>query len=81
MLPFCEDLLLTYSEDIIYVVNPRTIAITSVVTDVRRITDVACTKDEIFILEGDRNIIRIAYFPDTIAFKGKVLLLIIIIRL
>nr|XP_050851053.1 WD repeat-containing protein CG11141 isoform X1 [Vespula vulgaris] len=71
MLPFSEDLLLTYSDNIIYVVNPRTIAITSVVTDVRRVTDVACTKDEIFILEGDRNIIRIAYFPDTSAFKDS----------
>ncbi|CAK9804582.1 WD repeat-containing protein CG11141 [Anthophora quadrimaculata] len=65
ILPFCDDLLVTYSDDIIYVVNPQTIAITSIVTDLRRITDVACTKDEIFVLEGERNIIRIAYYPDS----------------
>ena len=36
----------------------------SVVTDLRHVTDVACTKDEIFVLEGERNIIRIAYHPE-----------------
>lgn len=65
ILPFCDDLLVTYSDDIIYVVNPQTIAITSIITDLRRVTDVACTKDEIFILEGERNIIRVAYYPET----------------
>ncbi|KOC59375.1 WD repeat-containing protein [Habropoda laboriosa] len=65
ILPFCDDLLVTYSDDIIYVVNPQTIAITSIVTDLRRITDVACTKDEIFVLEGERNIIRIASYPES----------------
>lgn len=33
-------------------------------TDLRRITDVTCTKDEIFILEGERNILRIAHYPE-----------------
>ncbi|XP_015594722.1 WD repeat-containing protein CG11141 [Cephus cinctus] len=65
VLPFCDDLLVTYNDEMIYVVNPATIAITSAVTDLRRITNVACTKDEIFILEGDRNIIRLAYYPET----------------
>ncbi|XP_076760006.1 uncharacterized protein LOC143428770 isoform X2 [Xylocopa sonorina] len=72
ILPFCDDLLVTYSDDIIYVVNPQTIAITSIVTDLRRVTDVACTKDEIFILEGERNIIRIAYYPETNMFSSEV---------
>lgn len=72
ILPFCDDLLVTYSDDIIYVVNPQTIAITSIVTDLRRVTDVACTKDEIFILEGERNIIRIAYYPETNIFSSEV---------
>lgn len=64
VLPFCDDLLVTYCDDVIYVVNPNTIAITSVVTDLRRVTDVTCTKDEIFILEGERNILRIAHYPE-----------------
>ena len=72
ILPFCDDLLVTYSDDIIYVVNPQTIAITSIVTDLRRVTDVACTKDEIFVLEGERNIIRIAYYPETDMFLPEI---------
>lgn len=71
ILAFCDDLLITYSDDIIYVVNPQTIAITSVVTDLRRVTDVACTKDEIFVLEGERNIIRIAYCPESNIFSSE----------
>ncbi|XP_015432211.1 PREDICTED: uncharacterized protein LOC107188428 [Dufourea novaeangliae] len=71
ILPFCDDLLITYSDDIIYVVNPQTIAITSIVTDLRRVTDVACTKDEIFVLEGERNIMRIAYYPETNMFSAE----------
>ncbi|XP_076675567.1 uncharacterized protein LOC143372851 isoform X2 [Andrena cerasifolii] len=72
ILPFCDDLLVTYSDDIIYVVNPQTIAITSIITDLRRVTDVACTKDEIFVLEGERNIIRIAYYPETDMFLPEI---------
>lgn len=64
VLPFCDDLLVTYCDDVVYVVNPNTIAITSIVNDLRHVTDVACTKDEIFILEGERNILRIAYYPE-----------------
>ncbi|XP_011139207.1 WD repeat-containing protein CG11141 [Harpegnathos saltator] len=70
-LPFCDDLLVTYSDDVIYVVNPSTIAITSVVTDLRRVTDVTCTKDEIFILEGERNILRIAHYPEDNTFTSE----------
>ncbi|KAG7198659.1 hypothetical protein KM043_006016 [Ampulex compressa] len=71
VLPFCDDLLVTYSDDIIYVVNPQTIAITSIITDLRRVTSVACTKDEIFVLEGERNILRIAYYPETNTFSSE----------
>lgn len=66
LLQFNEDYLITYNSDIIYIVNPHNITVTAV-TDVRRVTDVACTKEEIFIVEGDRNIIRISYYPDTTA--------------
>ncbi|KAI4502558.1 hypothetical protein M0802_002470 [Mischocyttarus mexicanus] len=66
LLQFNEDYLITYNNDIIYIVNPQNITVTTV-TDVRRVTHVACTKEEIFIVEGDRNIIRISYYPDTTA--------------
>ncbi|XP_019888687.1 WD repeat-containing protein CG11141 isoform X2 [Ooceraea biroi] len=68
VLPFCDDLLVTYCDDVVYVVNPNTIAITSIVNDLRHVTDVSCTKDEIFILEGERNILRIAYYPENNTF-------------
>ncbi|KAM0729678.1 WD repeat-containing protein [Formica fusca] len=71
VLPFCDDLLVTYCDDVVYVVNPNTIAITSIVNDLRRVTDVACTKDEIFILEGERNILRIAYYPENNITSGE----------
>ncbi|XP_011646334.1 WD repeat-containing protein CG11141 [Pogonomyrmex barbatus] len=71
VLPFCDDLLVTYCDDVVYVVNPNTIAITSIVNDLRRVTDVACTKDEIFILEGERNILRIAYYPENNIFTEE----------
>ncbi|XP_057323159.1 WD repeat-containing protein CG11141 [Microplitis mediator] len=69
VLPFCDDLFVTYSEDYIHVINPVTITITSVVSDLRKITDVACTRDEIFVLEGERNILRIAYHPESCNIK------------
>ncbi|KAG5341201.1 Y1411 protein, partial [Acromyrmex charruanus] len=71
VLPFCDDLLITYCDDVVYVVNPNTIAITSIVNDLRHVTDVACTKDEIFILEGERNILRIAYYPENDIFTEE----------
>ena len=69
-MPCYEDLLVTYRNDIIYVVNPTIITITSIVNDLRRCSlcmyaDVAYTKDEIFILEGKRNVLRIAYYPES----------------
>ncbi|XP_011690300.1 PREDICTED: WD repeat-containing protein CG11141 [Wasmannia auropunctata] len=72
VLPFCDDLLVTYCDDVVYVVNPNTIAITSIVNDLRRVTDVACTKDEIFVLEGERNILRIAYYPENDIFTEEI---------
>lgn len=63
-MPFSEDLLVTYNEDMIYIVDPTEIKIVTIVSDLRKITDVACFDDEIFIIEGERNIIRIASYPD-----------------
>ncbi|XP_078047877.1 uncharacterized protein LOC144475652 isoform X2 [Augochlora pura] len=71
ILTFCDDLLITYSDDTIYLVNPDVTTITSIVTDLRRVIDVACTKDEIFVLEGERSIIRIAYYPETNVFSTE----------
>ena len=64
ILPFTDGLLVTYNEDFIYLVNPSTVTITAIISNLRKVTDVACTEDEIFILEGERNVIRIACYPE-----------------
>lgn len=65
LLPFGEDLLVTFNEEVVYVMNPMSKAIIAVINELRSVTDVACTKDEIFVLEGDRNIVRVAYRPES----------------
>ncbi|XP_058809357.1 WD repeat-containing protein CG11141 isoform X2 [Phymastichus coffea] len=65
IIPLSDDLLVSYNENVIYIVNPNMIMITSVISDLRRVTDVACTEDEIFILENERNVLRVACYPDS----------------
>ncbi|KAJ4442236.1 hypothetical protein ANN_12102 [Periplaneta americana] len=67
LLVFRENLLVTYSSDIVYVLNPATITVVATVADLRKVQDVAVNKDEIFILEGERSLIRVAYTPETTA--------------
>ncbi|XP_014217310.1 WD repeat-containing protein CG11141 [Copidosoma floridanum] len=62
--PFSDNLLVTFNQDVIYLLNPNEITITSVVTDLRKVTDVACFEDEIFVLEGERNILRLSCYPE-----------------
>ncbi|XP_011497895.1 PREDICTED: WD repeat-containing protein CG11141 [Ceratosolen solmsi marchali] len=70
VMTFSDDLLVTYNNDIVYFISPSTNTITSVITDLRKVTDIACCNDEIFILEGERNILRIAGYPEIIPFNA-----------
>lgn len=65
LLPFGDDLLVTFNEETVFVINPSSKAIIAVINELRCVADVACTKDEIFVLEGDRNIVRVAYRPES----------------
>jgi len=66
LLVFQERLLVTYSSDMVYILNPATISVVATVADLRGVLDVAVNKDEIFILEGERSLIRVAYTPENI---------------
>jgi hypothetical protein len=52
---------------VVYVLNPITITVVATVADLRGVLDVAVNKDEIFILEGERSLIRVAFAPENIA--------------
>jgi hypothetical protein len=64
VLVFRENLLVTYSGDVVYVLNPAAITVIATIADLRAVQDVAVNKDEIFILEGERSLIRVAYTPE-----------------
>lgn len=61
---FSDNLLITFNENIIYILNPYEITIHNIITDLRKVTDLACYEDEIFIIEGERNVLRLSCFPE-----------------
>ncbi|EEZ99531.1 WD repeat-containing protein CG11141-like Protein [Tribolium castaneum] len=66
LLPFSENLILTYNNDVIYVLDPEQMTIISTMSHFRSVLGVATHKDEIFILEEDRSVVRISYKPEQI---------------
>ncbi|XP_044270241.1 WD repeat-containing protein CG11141 [Tribolium madens] len=64
LLPFSHNLLLTYNNDVIYVLDPEQMTIISTMSHFRSVLCVATHKDEIFILEEDRSVVRISYKPE-----------------
>ncbi|XP_056630602.1 WD repeat-containing protein CG11141 [Diorhabda sublineata] len=64
LLPFNETLLVTYNNDVLYILDPKEMAVISTVSHLRGILNVATHKDEIFILEEDRSIVRISIKPE-----------------
>ncbi|XP_050293391.1 WD repeat-containing protein CG11141 [Anthonomus grandis grandis] len=67
---FCDNLLVTHNQDVVYVLDPSNMSILATVNNLRRILDVATYKDELFILEEERSIIRISYHPEITVFSG-----------
>ncbi|KAL1516897.1 hypothetical protein ABEB36_000733 [Hypothenemus hampei] len=61
---FCDNLLITYNNDIIYVLNPENMSILATINNLRSILDVATNNDELFILEDGRSLLRISYQPE-----------------
>ncbi|KAK4873241.1 hypothetical protein RN001_015270 [Aquatica leii] len=64
VLPFNEDLLVTYNNDVVYIVNPKELTVNAMVSNLRGVLGVSANKDEIFILEGDRSLVRISEHPE-----------------
>lgn len=64
---FREHYLVAHNEHFLYVLDPDTLRATAVVDDLRRILSVAVNKDEIFVLEGGRSLVRLAHAPEPAA--------------
>ncbi|XP_076263028.1 WD repeat-containing protein CG11141 isoform X2 [Rhynchophorus ferrugineus] len=64
LLPFCNDLLVTYNKEIVYILDPEQMSILATVSHLRNILDLSTYNDEIFILEEDRSLVRIAFHPE-----------------
>lgn len=58
------DKLLTYNSEVLYVLHPGAVSVVSVLSNVRKILDLAVSENEIFILEGERSLLRISPIPD-----------------
>ncbi|XP_072399900.1 WD repeat-containing protein CG11141 [Diabrotica undecimpunctata] len=65
LLPFNEKLLVTYNNDIVYILDPKEMTIIATVSHLRGVLHVATHRDEIFILEEDRSLVRISFRPET----------------
>uniref|UniRef100_A0A1Y1MJB7 HPS5-like beta-propeller domain-containing protein n=2 Tax=Photinus pyralis TaxID=7054 RepID=A0A1Y1MJB7_PHOPY len=66
VLPFQDHLLVTYNNDVVYVLNPKELTVDAMISNLRGVLGVAVCKDEIFILEGERSLIRISENPEPI---------------
>ncbi|XP_038211188.1 WD repeat-containing protein CG11141 isoform X2 [Zerene cesonia] len=64
---FREHFLVSHNEHFLYVLDPRSLTAVAVVDDLRRILSVSVNKDEIFVLEGGRSLVRLAHRPEPAA--------------
>ncbi|XP_066151162.1 WD repeat-containing protein CG11141 [Euwallacea fornicatus] len=61
---FCDNLLVTYSSDVVYILDPASMTVLATVNNLRSILDIATYKDELFVLEEERSLLRISYFAE-----------------
>lgn len=61
---FMKDYLVTYYKDVLYIVDARNTVVLGTCKELRSILDVAVNKNEIFILESPRTVIRLSANPD-----------------
>jgi hypothetical protein len=64
LIVFKEHLLVTCSGNDLLVLDPDSIALVGVADELRGVLDFAVTKDEIFVLEGSRSLLRLACQPE-----------------
>ncbi|KAK6623332.1 hypothetical protein RUM43_009184 [Polyplax serrata] len=65
VLQFGDNKLVTFNSEVLYVLHPGAVSVMSVLYNVRKILDLAVNDNEIFILEGERSLLRISPVPDT----------------
>ncbi|XP_026281489.1 tectonin beta-propeller repeat-containing protein 2 [Frankliniella occidentalis] len=64
LLMFRDCLLVTYTSDALLILDPNSISVVGALYDVQKISALCVTKSEIFILEGERHIMRIGFSPE-----------------
>uniref|UniRef100_A0A2A4K6F6 Uncharacterized protein n=1 Tax=Heliothis virescens TaxID=7102 RepID=A0A2A4K6F6_HELVI len=64
---FREHFLVSHNEHVLYILDPRSLTAVAVVDDLRRILSVSVNKDEVFVLEGPRSLVRLAHAPEPAA--------------
>ncbi|CAG9563727.1 unnamed protein product [Danaus chrysippus] len=64
---FREHFLVSHNEHILYILDPRSLTAVAVVDDLRRILSVSVSREEVFVLEGPRSLVRLAHAPDRYA--------------
>ncbi|XP_049876857.1 WD repeat-containing protein CG11141 [Pectinophora gossypiella] len=68
---FREHFLVSHNEHILYILDPRSLTAVAVLDDLRRILSVCVNKDEIFVLEGPRSLVRLAHAPEPAALAAE----------
>lgn len=69
LLPWHSNLLVTHSSSTLLVLDPHHISVVASLSGLTDLHSIAVTQNEIFIIEGSRNISRFAYTPDV--YHGK----------
>lgn len=71
LLVFKDQLIVTYTADALLVLDPQSISVVAALYDVQIISALCVTKSEIFILEGERHLIRIGFAPQPMPTTGE----------
>ncbi|XP_022826429.1 WD repeat-containing protein CG11141 [Spodoptera litura] len=61
---FREHFLVSHNDQILYILDPRSLTAVAVVDDFRKILSVSVHKDEVWVLEGARSLVRLAHAPE-----------------
>ncbi|KAJ1519907.1 hypothetical protein ONE63_004145 [Megalurothrips usitatus] len=66
VLMFKDNLIVTSTAEALLVLDPHTIRVVAALYDVQKISALCVSKSEIFILEGERHLMRIGFTPEDI---------------
>lgn len=61
---YCDSYIVTYCDSIVYIINLEKLKVEATIRRLRKIQYLAINGSEIYILEGGRNLIRLALSPD-----------------